>query len=261
MLDALDIDATGAIGAIRPFIGGKTSDWVAPEKKRVSIPKQMRKFLVADSPSDTGVASLGWLTGFDEISEMTPLDSRDLAVLRALNTKSVCVSVRFSDAFAVTDAPAAAPALTFVRPLTEIADGLRDHIDLPVQDIAKMCGVERRQFYNLIDGTTKKPQQEAHIRLVFEIAAELHERLGDAQSVRAALLTPLEGTGFDSLYEISTQLDADQLRRGREELLRHLAEGRRLEDAPAPTANFRANDPRWKDADAFLRDSRLAEDE
>ena len=46
--------------------------------------------------------------------------------------------------------------VVLVRPaaptVSDIARGLRDRLQLPILDVAKLCGVKRRQFYNLLNG-------------------------------------------------------------------------------------------------------------
>lgn len=116
----------------------------------------------------------------------------------------------------VAPPPAAAPA----RPLADELGELRESLDLPVSDLARLTGLGRRQFYNLLSGGQTVPATEARIRRVVDAIRDLRDALGgDADRVRAAVLTPV-GANSLSLF------DAASL--GDEALIRETLEALRL---------------------------------
>ena len=83
--------------------------------------------------------------------------------------------------------------------IADLTKSMRDAIDLPVQDVARMIGVGRRHFYNLMKGETKKldTEKESRLRRLVQALRELSDGLGNPELVRAAVLTPLpDGTTF-----------------------------------------------------------------
>jgi hypothetical protein len=114
-----------------------------------------------------------------------------------------------------------------VRPLETLASPLADELvevrralDMPVSDLARMVGLGRRQFYNLLSGGQTAPATEARIRRVAEAIRELHDSLGgDADQVRAAVLTPVGDKSLSFFDAAST---------GDEALIREALEALRL---------------------------------
>lgn len=98
--------------------------------------------------------------------------------------------------------PDIAPAVAAPQvALEEVLNTLRAQAGLPVGDLAAMLGVSRRQFYNWV-GRENDPDtgQEQRIRRTAALVESLHERLGDARTVRGALLaTTTHGSAFDAL--------------------------------------------------------------
>lgn len=100
----------------------------------------------------------------------------------------------------------AAPAVPVEPPpganeLAAVARRVRDLAGLPVNDVAQMVGIGRRQFYNLLERGSSSPETELRLR---HLEAQL-ERLGgvvgeDPAAIRSALLTPV-GDPPRSLFE------------------------------------------------------------
>lgn len=105
------------------------------------------------------------------------------------------------------------PAPTGPPSLAELVRDLREWLDLPVADLAAMCGVRRRQLYNLLSGgTTSTPREEA-IRALHDIVERLDGILdGDRERVRAAILWPANPSG-ESIYAAAVSQDSVTLRR------------------------------------------------
>lgn len=85
----------------------------------------------------------------------------------------------------------------FESPLSEVAKSLRAEVDLPVSKIAEMCGIGRRQFYNLLDGTTAASRNEDWIRALGESVGTIFHAYGeDPEVVRDVLQRPVDGTTY-----------------------------------------------------------------
>lgn len=121
--------------------------------------------------------------------------------------------------------------------LAELMADLRDRLDLPVEDIASMVGVRRRQFYNLINGATVSSAREARMRLLHAIVSELEVAVGgDRARLRAAILMPV-GERFETFYSAAAEGgDLDKLRIVGRELVRRINAGEvaGMIDRPAP---------------------------
>jgi hypothetical protein len=120
--------------------------------------------------------------------------------------------------------------------LAEIVRDLRESLDLPAADVAAMCGVRRRQLYNLLSGeTTSTPREEA-IRTLHDIVEQLEGILdGDRRRLRAAILLPVGPSG-ESIYSAATAQDVAALRDVGREVADRLAAGdmRGLIRRPSP---------------------------
>ena len=133
---------------------------------------------------------------------------------------------------------------TTLLSLAQVAVQLREKADLPVQDIAAMCGVKRRQYYNLLQGEPSSFAIEQHMRLVHEVVSDLFERLGrDSRAVRSAILTPLDRLGLGSVFEVASQVDVARLRDAYAALLDVVDADAKLRERPAPSASLRSDDP------------------
>lgn len=120
--------------------------------------------------------------------------------------------------------------------LAEIVADLREWLDLPAADLAAMCGVRRRQLYNLLRGeTTSTPREEA-IRALHNIVEQLDGILdGDHERLRAAVLLPVGPRG-ESIYSAATSQDVVALRDVGSAVIDRLAAGdvRGLIRRPSP---------------------------
>ena len=76
------------------------------------------------------------------------------------------------------------------QPVNELASQMRDLVDLPVQDLARMCGLRRRQYYNVMSGEAASTRSEQLMRLLHaELTALWQELDSDPALVRSAVLT------------------------------------------------------------------------
>jgi transcriptional regulator with XRE-family HTH domain len=132
--------------------------------------------------------------------------------------------------YLVLPEPAVAPLLA------EIVRDLREALDLPAADLAAMCGVRRRQLYNLLSGdTTSTPREEA-IRVLHDIIEDLGAILdGDHDRLRAAILLPV-GPAGESIYSAAIAQDVAGLRNVGQAVTDRLAAGdtRGLIRRPSP---------------------------
>jgi transcriptional regulator with XRE-family HTH domain len=86
----------------------------------------------------------------------------------------------------------------------------RSQAGLPVQDLAAMFGIKRRQFYNLVSGE-QQPEHERQPRIerVVDAVNKVSEWVGgNSRSVRRLLLARLDG---DSLYDAAVADDGVRL--------------------------------------------------
>lgn len=165
-------------------------------------------------------------------------------------------SVRSGDEAIVIDDPARQLSLA------ELTEQMRNLVDLPVQDLARMCGIGRRQYYYLMRRkaeTMKTPGGEQRLRLVHRYLFDLHARLGSPAAVRAAVLMPLPGCSMRSLLDVSANDELPAVQAAYQELSEQLAAGATPSlDTLPPSGTFPVGDERWTEADAFLRDHRPA---
>jgi hypothetical protein len=110
--------------------------------------------------------------------------------------------------------PAAGPlTLDTPPPLLDLPAALhqaRAQAGLPVQDIAAMFGIKRRQFYNLTSGEQQpEPDREPRIARITDAINKVSEWVGgNSRKVRALLLARLDG---DSIYDAAVADDSERL--------------------------------------------------
>ena len=123
--------------------------------------------------------------------------------------------------------------------VAELAKDLRTKIDLPVQDLAEMCGVRRRQFYNLLNGTSQPSTTlERRFRQLHRMVSEIHDLLDrQPERVRAAVLTPLPDE-LGSFFDVAASGDADQLELAFLHLTRAIKRGETAERAIPPSGRL-----------------------
>lgn len=98
------------------------------------------------------------------------------------------------------------------HPLSAILGSMRESIDIPVADLARMIGLRRRQFYNLLADNPTSADTEARIRrLAVEIERLARATEGGPEVMRAAILTPV-GSDAVSLFEVAAAGDEERLR-------------------------------------------------
>jgi len=92
----------------------------------------------------------------------------------------------------------------------EMLKAAREEAGLPVQDLAAMFGVKRRQFYNLLRGEDMPTSdRQVRIRLVCDAIQNIsHESGGNSRLTRSAILAAIEG---DSVFDAATAADAQRL--------------------------------------------------
>jgi hypothetical protein len=145
-------------------------------------------------------------------------------------------------------------ATTDETTVAELATEMRGMADLPVQDVARMCGVQRRQFYNLMNGTNQPANagQEQRFRQVHRILGELFNDLDQRpEAVRAALLTPL-GDGLSTLYDVARAGDPGHLGASYKQLREQFAAARPDRSALPPSGTLPADAEQWQLADQLV---------
>jgi hypothetical protein len=222
----------------------------------------------------TGAASRGALAPYfsqlDNLDDMVtiyapyaPAPVRDRVVFVRISVMPLTV-VEPSGAFLPTPGPEDEPVVVdepASQPtLADLTEHMRELVDLPVQDLARMCGIGRRQYYNLMRRKAeamKTAGGEQRLRLVHRYLLDLHERLGSPAAVRAAVLMPLDGSEMRSLLEVGGSDDVATLQSAYRELDKQLAAGATPSpDALPPSGTFPAGDERWSEAESVLRDHR-----
>jgi transcriptional regulator with XRE-family HTH domain len=79
---------------------------------------------------------------------------------------------------------------------------------LPVQDVAAMFGVKRRQYYNLMNGDSPSLDTERRIGPVSEAIRRIASAAGNPRTTRSAILARIEG---DSVFDAATSGDTERL--------------------------------------------------
>lgn len=139
---------------------------------------------------------------------------------------------------------------------------MRTFIDLPVQDLARMVGVGRRQFYNLLNGETpamRSSEDERRLRLVHDHLKHLSDVGSDASTLRSAVLTPLPAISGKSFFEVAEAGDIEEIELAHHALHVMLQSGARIREQTPTSGTFAKNDPRWEDAAAVLFGDSAAE--
>ncbi len=131
---------------------------------------------------------------------------------------------------------------------------MRTLVDLPVQDLARLCGISRRHFYNLMTGESAPPATlETRIRALHDRLYKLFGSVGeDSRAARAALLSPL--SGGRSAYDIAAGVDLEAIDAAFEELEANLRGGASLRSGALPPSgrlNRRGVD--WGEVSESLR--------
>lgn len=152
------------------------------------------------------------------------------------------------------------PAPVGLPSLAEIVRDLRERLGLPVADLAAMCGVRRRQLYNLLSGETTSTPREQAIRTLHDIVVRLADIVDmDEERLRAAVLWPAGPSG-DSIYSAAVSQDVDALREIGRAVTDRLGAGdvRGLIRRPSPRLARFGTDRAARD---FLADYREGEDD
>jgi hypothetical protein len=110
----------------------------------------------------------------------------------------------------------------------------RSRAGLPVQDLAAMFGIKRRQFYNLLSSEQETEPERVHrIAVVADAIARVSGWVdGNTRKVRALLLARLDG---DSIYDAAADDDESRLSAAIERAYSAAAGGVRLPQRSAPS--------------------------
>jgi len=84
---------------------------------------------------------------------------------------------------------------------------IRTLTGLSVNDIARLCGIKRRQVYNLLDGGETEPHRAANIRGITSVIEEWSHRFARPEALRSALLAPLNNKREDFITLVSSADD------------------------------------------------------
>lgn len=121
-----------------------------------------------------------------------------------------------------------------IETTADAAKDLKSWLALSVRDVARMVGVKRRQYYNLMNGD--KPNSGTARRLieVREALRPLYEASGDDPEVlRNVILTPIRGLGT-SLFQAAVDDDRLSLRAASDQMLGRVVRGVTFGDRPVP---------------------------
>jgi hypothetical protein len=112
--------------------------------------------------------------------------------------------------YAAPGGPLPLDAPTPVLDIPAALQQARSQAGLPVQDLAAMFGIKRRQFYNLTSGEQQpEPDREPRITRVTDAINKVSEWVGNSRKVRALLLARIDG---DSIYDAAVADDEGRLR-------------------------------------------------
>jgi len=178
---------------------------------------------------------------FHEVSHRGYFDS----LARALE------AVEAGTSTGLLDPPAVEETSTNTATVAELTQAMRQAIDLPVQDLAQMAGVGRRQFYNLMRGESEPDaERESRIRLVAQVIQELAHQLESPGAVRAAALTPLDDG--QTLFEVARSGDPERLTGAVESLRQRIDERGLAPDVLPPSGRLPADDRAWEQAEEMV---------
>lgn len=87
---------------------------------------------------------------------------------------------------------------------------IRALTELSMNDMAHLCGIKRRQLYNLLDGSETEPHRAANIRRITNVIEKWSYRFPRPEMLRSALLAPLdrEQQDFITLASSSAETNA-----------------------------------------------------
>lgn len=95
----------------------------------------------------------------------------------------------------------------------EATHDLREMLDLSVSDLARMVGIQRRRFYDLMEGASPSEATARRITALHSLIVGLRDAVGgNPQYLRSAILTPL-GPDRRTIYEAATDDAPDELSR------------------------------------------------
>lgn len=156
---------------------------------------------------ELGVPTLG----LSQRVRRTPLDDAQDDITRSLRTFEIrlpdttftigSMVSRQCHAFPALDLPASATApqlLVDVGGPDSVAlelHEIRDLTGLAIHDLARLVGIKRRQFYNLLDGDPTEPRRAARIRQLRKQLYAWSQKLPGPGMLRSALLAPLDHSG------------------------------------------------------------------
>lgn len=131
----------------------------------------------------------------------------------------------------------------------------RSHAGLPVQDLARMLGIKRRQFYALISG--EDAPDEAQQKRIFRVCTAIGQISalvnGNSRKVRNALLVRLDGA---SLYNAAVSGDEISLEAALKRALAAIRDGVKIRKQPFPSNRADLSAAGLRDLRIFLAATR-----
>lgn len=126
---------------------------------------------------------------------------------------------------------------------------------LPVQDLAKMFGVKRRQFYHFLAGEDEPTHaQAAHILRVAAAIDQIGNLVNNnSHKARAAILARIDG---DDLYRAAVSAEKDRLNLALEKALAAIHAGAIIQRRLAPSNRARPTKSEAQAMREFLRATR-----
>jgi hypothetical protein len=112
-----------------------------------------------------------------------------------------------------------------IQSLASAIDQTRRHSGLPVAELARVSGLQRRQLYNILDGGSTSREREQRIRAFADVVERLFAREASVASVRSLLLAPIASdlasfvdlvAGGEPIPEAWKRLEASLTQRGRQ---------------------------------------------
>ncbi len=204
-----------APGSMRPEGAMKVySGWMKPEGER--------RVYFAYGPSDC--IELGAPSARDTLSLFAPMLLTRAGTGYVLDDLRATIPKLWAQEAPVKELPAIEVATPLVIDVPEALKEARTKAGLPVQDLAAMFGIKRRQFYNLLSGEdTTDPAREPRIARIVNAIRHISDQVGsNSRKVRAVLLGRIDG---DSVYDAAVADDTRRLDRALQRALVASAEG------------------------------------
>ena len=123
-------------------------------------------------------------------------------------------------------------------PLKTVIYQVKFQVDLPINDLAQLFGIKRRQLYYVLDGRSPGLETEQRIRLVHSVFADIDDALeGSEGNLRNAILMPATDD-YRSLFDVIKSGDEDEIRSVAKSLVGRIERKETSATLPVPSPTY-----------------------